>query len=143
VEPEYYGLLMFAQAAPPGSTLLPLSLPSGSPIRAWATVGREGVIRVVLINDGNRRRRVALKLPAPRAAATLEWLLARSVLAQHGVTLGGRTFAADTPTGLLTGAPRIASVKQVAGTYLVTLPAASAVMVTLPRGSGQKPGPGR
>jgi hypothetical protein len=143
VEPEYYGLLMFAQATPPGSSLSPLSLPNGCPIRAWATYGREGVIRVVLINDGNRRGRVALRPPAPRTAATLEWLLAPSVRAQHGVMLGGRTFAADTHTGLLMGPPHIASVKPTAGTYLVTLPAASAVMVTLPPDSGAKHGPSR
>ena len=132
VAPEYYGMLMFAQAAPPGSTLLPLFLAGGNPLRAWATRGRNGVIRVVLINDGNRRRRVALALPATAATATLERLLAPSILAQQGVTLHGQSFGLQTETGLLTGSPRLASVNPSGGRYLVTLPATSAAMLTIP-----------
>ncbi len=36
VHPEYYGLLMFAQAFPPGAHLLSVSAPSG-PVKVWAT----------------------------------------------------------------------------------------------------------
>ena len=37
VRPEYYGLLMFAQAAPPGSRLLPVTRAGSPEVRAWAT----------------------------------------------------------------------------------------------------------
>src|SRR5438270_885874 len=43
VEPEYYGLLMFAQAAPPGSRLLRIS--GAGAVKTWATRGRDGHIR--------------------------------------------------------------------------------------------------
>jgi hypothetical protein len=47
------------------------------------------------------------------------------------VTLGGQAFAAPTTTGLLTGVPQNESVKPAGGYYLVTLPAASAAMLTI------------
>ncbi|HEY5317293.1 MAG TPA: hypothetical protein VIJ20_04895, partial [Solirubrobacteraceae bacterium] len=39
VRPEYYGLLMFAQAAPPGAKLLKLVQQHTGHVRAWATMG--------------------------------------------------------------------------------------------------------
>jgi hypothetical protein len=135
VGPDYYAMLMFAQAAPPGSTLLPLSLAGGSALRSWATVGRRGVIRVALINESSRRLQVAVKTPAAAGAATLERLVAPSILAHRGVTLGGRSFGSQTQTGVLTGPSAIASVSAAAGTYRVTLPAASAAMLAFPRRS--------
>ena len=50
VAPEYYGLLTFAQAAPPGSSLLRLSGSLGN-VNAWATRAPGGTIRIVLINE--------------------------------------------------------------------------------------------
>lgn len=41
VAPEYYGLLTFAEAAPPGSSLLRVSGSLGN-VRAWATRAPEG-----------------------------------------------------------------------------------------------------
>ena len=50
VYPEYYGLLLFSQATPPGSSLVRSS--SGNTlIRAWATRGPGKAVRVALIND--------------------------------------------------------------------------------------------
>ena len=66
VHPEYYGLLMFAQAFPPGARLLPVTAPSG-PVKVWATVGADGTTRVVLINqDPSAEHDVQLQLPARR-----------------------------------------------------------------------------
>ncbi len=42
VEPEYYGLLMFAKAAPAGSTLLKITGKAGAGIHAWATLAPGG-----------------------------------------------------------------------------------------------------
>ena len=49
VHPEYYGLLMFAQAFPPGARLLQTTAPTG-PVKVWATQGGDGTVRVTLIN---------------------------------------------------------------------------------------------
>jgi hypothetical protein len=134
VSPEYYGVLMFAQAAPPGSHLLTLSAARAGPIRAWATRGPDDTrtIRVVLINDGRSQQHVALKGVGETATATLERLLAPSLQATRGVTLGGQRFGSQTQPGLLTGPSTVAWVAPSAGTYDVIMPAASAAMLTIP-----------
>jgi Glycosyl hydrolase family 79 C-terminal beta domain len=130
VRPEYYGLLLFAQAAPPGSHLLGVAGASG-PLRAWATHARDGRTRVVLINDSERRRQIVVRLPASHREATLESLLAPSLRATSGVTLGGQSFGAATTTGQLAGAPQTKAVTPHGRSYTVSLPPASAALLTL------------
>jgi len=133
VHPEYYGLMMFAQAAPPRSELMRVSgrFPEG--VRAWATRATDARIRVVLINDSSVARAVAVRIPAAGATATLERLTAPGIRATRGVMLGGQTFGARTTTGVLAGAPRRTSVAPARGEYPVILPAASAALLTLQR----------
>ncbi|HLH66653.1 MAG TPA: glycosyl hydrolase family 79 C-terminal domain-containing protein [Solirubrobacteraceae bacterium] len=133
VHPEYYGMIMFAQAAPPGSRLLAVraSLPRG--IDVWATRSPSGGVHVLLVD---RRLRgsstVALRIAWARAPASLERLQAPSAAATSGVTLGGRTFGAATATGELAGEPANLVVQPTAGLYSVRLPAASAALLTIP-----------
>jgi Glycosyl hydrolase family 79 C-terminal beta domain len=131
VEPEYYGLLMFAQAAPAGSRLLQVTGASGT-LRAWATRARSGRIRVVLINDDTAHpQTVVVRVPEAVGAATLERLQAPSARATEDVTLAGQSFAPGAGTGLLEGPSHTVLLNQVAGAYAVRLPAASAAMLTL------------
>ncbi len=60
VKPEYYGLMLFAQAAPAGSRLIATSAKNARGIVTWATHGADGHTRVVLINESLNRRTVAL-----------------------------------------------------------------------------------
>ncbi len=131
VAPEYYGLEMFAQAAPPGSRLLSIA---GSPgdVRAWATRAPDGTVHVVLINeDTTRSRTVAVRMPGGHAAATLERLLAPAPSARDGVTLGGQTFGTTTTTGTLAGRSTVTGVTPTRPGYMVKLPRASAAMLTI------------
>ncbi len=133
VYPEYYGLMMFAQGAPPGSELLRSveSRPGG--VGVWATRDRGGTIRVTLINDAaSRAPVVALRLPVTNGSGLLERLTAPSLESTAGVTLGGRSFGARTSTGLLAGRPDDLPVRLVAGRYVLRLPPASASLLTLP-----------
>ena len=57
VKPQYYGMLLFAQAAPPRSRLLRVR-GAGGPVRAWATRAPDHRTRVVLINDDPLHARV-------------------------------------------------------------------------------------
>lgn len=132
VRPEYYGLMMFAQAAPAGSRLLRISGSSGAGLRTWATRAPDGQIHVVLINESlHRPRYAALRIPGRSRPAALERLQAPSVAAQAGVTLGGRSFGTQTRTGRLAGSARRYVVVPVAGEYVLRLPASSAAMLTL------------
>ena len=73
---EYYGALMFAQAAPPGSRLLGLGYAGGSQIRVWATLTPGHQIHLVAINASlTHAASIHVRLPTA-APATVSRLLA-------------------------------------------------------------------
>jgi hypothetical protein len=133
VAPEYYGLLMFAQAAPPGSRLLATSAQNATGIQTWATRGTDGHTRVVLINESHNLRTIGLTAPggASPASATLERLSAPRLTSTGGVTLGGQSFGAATTTGTLAGRPSLTHLTKRGGRYAFGLPAGSAALITL------------
>jgi hypothetical protein len=132
VEPLYYGLMMFAHAAPPGSRLLPVSGDRGGQVKLWATRAPSGQTRVVLINENTTgRRAVAVQVAGSTGVATLQRLRAPRVDASRRVTLAGQTFGSETGTGLLSGQRRVTRLAPVSERYMITLPAASAAMLTL------------
>jgi hypothetical protein len=131
VEPEYYGLLMFARAAPVGSRLVPVS-GSNDGLRAWATQAPDGKLRIVLINDRPRRAvTVTVQIPGMPQAASLERLLAPSVDATGGTTLDGQGFGAVTTTGRLAGAAMITRLTPTPRGLVIQLPAGSAALLTV------------
>jgi hypothetical protein len=128
-------MMMFAQAAPPGSRLLRISGANRGALHAWATRAPNGQIRVVMINDAtNGSQQVTLRIPAARGSATLERLEAPSITAKSGVTLGGQSFGQATYTGKLEGSSTDTKVAPTGGAYVVKVPAASAALLTLPAG---------
>jgi hypothetical protein len=132
VQPEWYAMMMFAQAAPPGSQIMHLQaqLPPG--LEAWATRSPAGTIHVVLINKNpHGSEPVTLNVPAAAGPATLERLQGHGLASTRDVRLGGQTFGGATSTGLLTGDPQSALVSPVAGAYTLQVPGASAAMLTL------------
>jgi hypothetical protein len=131
VSPEYYGLLMFAQAAPPGASLLPVpGAPTRGPLAVWATRAPDGRIRVVAINDDPvRSGTLSLRIPGAGGSASLERLQAPSASARTGVTLGGWSFGPATSTG--TPDYRAVPVRARRGAFVVTLPRSSAALLTV------------
>ena len=92
VKPMYYGLLLFARAAPAGSRLLATFHVPVAGLRTWATKGPSGTLRILLINDSpTRPLTLAVRPPHPARSATLERLLADGLRATSGVTLAGQT----------------------------------------------------
>jgi hypothetical protein len=132
IAPEYYGLLLFARAAPAGSRLLEVTNPAGGSVRIWATRAGDGTVRVLLVNTGTTARRLSLGIPGMSlGAGALERLTAPGLRARAGVTLAGQSFGARTFTGLLSGAAHTSRVAPTGGRYAVALPAASAAMLVL------------
>jgi hypothetical protein len=132
VHPQYYGMLLFAQAAPAGSRLLRVSGPSTAGLHEWATRGRDGRIRVILINDSTEGAQIArVRIAAGRGVASIERLTAPSISSKSGVTLGGQSFGSSTTTGHLAGAENHESVTAIRGSYAVKLPPASAALLTV------------
>jgi Glycosyl hydrolase family 30 beta sandwich domain len=131
VQPEYYGLLMFARAAPPGARLVSLSQTPTTAIQAWATRAPDGTVRVVLINLGAHSQTVAVNAAAESGPGTLERLDASSLTTQYGITLGGQTFGSQTATGRLAGRRQTSTARPHGHDYLLSMPAHSAAMLTL------------
>jgi hypothetical protein len=132
VNPEFYGLMMFAQAVPAGSRLIssPARLPSG--VNLWATRATDGTVHVVLINDNfTKPATVNVPLSSPAGPGTLEALRAPHIGATSGVTIGGQTFGASTTTGLLPPY-HLQQVTASRGRYSVRVPPATAIMLTVP-----------
>ncbi|MGZ4187582.1 MAG: glycosyl hydrolase family 79 C-terminal domain-containing protein [Solirubrobacteraceae bacterium] len=130
VAPEYYGLLMFAAAAPPGARLLRISGAPGAAVKAWATRAVDGTVHVVLINKGPRARVFALRLPDGVKSATIERLQGPGLASANGVTLAGQSFGTQTTSGRIGGSARLSTVKPIGDRYVVSLPATSAVTLT-------------
>jgi Glycosyl hydrolase family 79 C-terminal beta domain len=132
VAPEYYGLMMFAQAAPPGSRLIAVSGPPPAGVTSWATRAGDGTVRTVVINAGKRTRVVAIRDPGAGGTGGLERLTAPSLAAASGVTLGGQSFGSRTRTGVLAGPRHLETVAPIGHDYVVTVPAGSAALLTVP-----------
>jgi hypothetical protein len=133
VRPIYYGLQLFAQAAPPGARLLAVTRHGADAgLSAWATRDRRRRLRVVVINKSqSQRKTVTVDLPAgtpATASATVQRMVAPSARAKGGVTLGGRSYGAQTRSGQL-AAPQGERVHAADGRVTLSVPGASAALV--------------
>lgn len=130
VEPEYYGLLAFADATPAGSHLLHISSRDLAHFYDFAVRAPDGSERVVLTNVGSTARTVGVSAAGTHGIGSLSYLSAKSLSATDGATLGGQRL--DLHTGQLSGQQRLTSVKPNAkGVYEVKVPAGSAAILTL------------
>lgn len=131
VNPDYYGLLLAADAMPPGAQLLPTHSSIPGNVKAWATLDRKGAVRLVVLNkDSQASGQVELHLSGCRGA-TLMRLQAPSLDARQGVSLGGQTFSGTTD-GKLGGVARSEQIGRGDGDYSFSLPAASGALLTVP-----------
>lgn len=132
VHPLYYGALMFAHAAPEGSRLLAVHADGQPQLRAWATLGTDHKVRVLLIDDSlHSSGQITVHSPAGWGSrpASIERLLAPSASATGDVTLGGQSFAPSSH-GVLP-APRTQTVSPRGGAYTVAVAPGTAALVTL------------
>ncbi len=130
VQPEYYGLLAFAEAAPAGSHLLRISDPGVAHFYQFAVRAPDRSERVVLTNVGSVARTIGVTASGARGSGSLSLLSAKSLSATGGTTLAGQSLSSR--TGQLTGTPRVTLVRPNAkGVYPVRVPAHAAAILTL------------
>ncbi len=143
VRPMYYGMLAFADAAPRGARLVPVSVRTSANLTAWATRDRHDRVHVVLINKSLAQGAIVNLAVAARHApsAAVTRLLAPGPAARAGVTLAGQAFGQRTFTGRLTGNRKTTVLRAPDRSLRVRVPAASAatVVVQLLGGHGRHP----
>jgi hypothetical protein len=133
VYPVYYGLLMFAHAAPPGSKLLDVSGHGGSAAQPiWAVRTAQGQLHVVLINERPSGTETVTLKTGTTAAGTVQRLSAATLGAESGVTIAGQGFGAVTSTGVPAGTLQSQPVSATGGGYRVAVPAHSAALLSIP-----------
>ena len=130
VQPEYYGLLAFADAVPAGSHLLRISNPGLAHFYQFAVRAPDGSERVVLTNVGSAAHTIGVTASGTRGTGSVSLLTAKSLSATGGTTLAGQSLSPR--TGQLTGTPRLTQVRPNAkGVYGVRVPAHAAAILTL------------
>lgn len=127
--PLLYGLILFVRSLGPGAELMQLRLSAGPRVhlKAWAVRVSGGILHVLLINKGNHTVNAHLALPAT-GVATLQRLLAPSVTARSGVTLGGQRIG---PQDTWEGRPADEAIARANGEYDLGVPAYSAALLSL------------
>jgi hypothetical protein len=130
VQPEYYGLVAFADAAPAGSHLLKLTDPDDPGFYQFAVKAPDGERNVVLTNVAGAARTVGVTVAGVRSSGVITRLEAASLTATSGTTLAGERLSPT--TGELTGSPRYTLVRaNRRGVYAVRVPAHSAAILTV------------
>jgi hypothetical protein len=135
IGPDYYGVLLFQQAAPAGARMLPVYLRSSANLKVWATLDASGTRRVLAINK-EATQPISLNIALPGGGpASLLRLLGPALDAKRGVTLGGQTFDGSTD-GTLQGLPSLEALLPSAAdaSYTVTLDPVSAALLVIPAG---------
>ena len=126
--PIYYSMLLFHQAA--RGQAVPLECQTSANFTVHAVLGADHKLRLVLINkDMVHTVTATIRLGTPHAIAELIRLLAPSVAATEGVTLAGSAVLEDGTWTPQPGAP----VPYVEGNFEVSLPIASAALLTIDR----------
>jgi hypothetical protein len=136
VRPLYYGMRLASMATAARGRLLPVTIAGPTGLRAFATLGGDGAVRVLVMNPTSATvSDVKVQDPVARGGnATLVRLHAGSLGATSGLTLGGATWDGSldgTPSGAVVSEPLRAQQNG----WLTRLAPYEAVVVTLPRAS--------
>jgi hypothetical protein len=131
VAPIFYGMLLFGQAIQKSASFIPLSVEGQRSIRAWSTLDKNGLIRIVLMNkDPTQSGTVVLKIPHTMGPAKIVRLTAPSLSSQKGILLGGQTFDGS-PDGSILGIHSEWSLTPTHQQFPIALPAGSAALVSV------------
>ena len=130
VEPEYYGLLAFADAAPAGSHLLRITNSGLAHFYQFAVRAPDKTEHVVLTNVGATAHTISVTASGTSGTGSVSLLTSHSLSATTGTTLAGQTLSSR--TGQLSGPTHHTLLAPNAtGTYTIRVPAHSAAILTL------------
>jgi len=130
VNPLYYGMLVFAQAAGNGAQILPVTTLTNSNVDVWATLDKNGVAHLIIINkDQVATGTLQFSIPGYNTGTVLA-LTASSYTATNGVTFGGQTFDGST-TGQITGTPVSQTITPSGGVFSISVSPTSAMLINL------------
>lgn len=135
-EPMFYGLALFARTLGPGAQLMRIQEHGGlRNLKVWAVRLRDGTLRVLYINKGQRRASVTLNAPsAVSGPGLIERLTAPSIHANTTVTLAGQRLG---PDGLWHRTLAATQVPQRHLSYRVKVPGRSAALLSVPPAGGR------
>ncbi len=127
--PLLYGLILFTRTLGPRARLLGVRVQArhGVRLKAWAVRLGDGLLHVLLIDEGLKAADVHLRLPA-QGPARVERLLAPSVSSSTGVTLAGQSLGAG---GAWHGRLVVSTAVPEPGGYRVTLRPMSAALISV------------
>jgi hypothetical protein len=128
VHPLYYAMLLFRDAG--HGRLLPAKTDCAANLVAHATLDDGGVVRIVLVNKDLARGVVATVRANGRSKVTrLSWLSAPLASAKEGVSFAGAAVGRDGSWQPALATQKVPALRD--GQMVITLPPASAVVVTL------------
>jgi hypothetical protein len=133
VNPLYYGAFLFSQATCNQAQILPVDTltPSPANLKVWATFEAPDTVHLVVLNkDESKDSNVSIELSKDSIFANVIRLQAPSLDAKNGITLAGQTFD-GTPDGSIQGNYQVTSLCPQGGTYGFSVPAGSAVKLTV------------
>jgi len=130
IRPEYYGALMFQEATQDGARLLPVTLSTSANLTAWATLDKNGNVRIAVFNKDKTAQGNVIVRVAGLGNATLKTLTAPSYTSTNGVRYGGQTFDGSSD-GTIQGTLSTTTVTPSLGVYTFTIAHTSAVLLTI------------
>ena len=138
VRPVYYGMLMFAEAIQHNAAQVPVTTTVNGTqnVKIWGTVDAQQVAHIVVIEKDldDSSQTVAIDLGDEGTAIgkliRLDTTSSDGLAATGQISLQGQTFDGTTD-GHLVGRPLATDIKPSHGTYTVTVPDGSAVMLTV------------
>lgn len=138
VQPMYYAMLLFARAVADHARILPWAtlqakLRGHARARVWATRTTRELRAVVVNREAHRAVTAVLRFRDAAATGTVQLQRAPGLLATTGATLAGQKVPDQSTEGRLVGALVTPKVRARHGRFRVRVPAASVLMLTVPR----------
>lgn len=130
VQPLYYGMFLFAEAAANQADLLPIELNAAGNIKAWSTLDKKtGTLKIIVINkEQDLLGKIRINLPGYKTGVAKR-LMAPSFRSQSGITYGGLTFDAS-EDGKPLGKEELEKVVATDSAFEVAIGPASALLIT-------------